>query len=122
MANRPAEAFLGFKWPSQTNQLVPEEIGYREILIPVIGLGEMTCLNLPDQSASLLSGGNLVPFRSKLHIKYLEPRRSFGPKGVPRPLFEPYCYHSYRQHHGGCLFKEGGGVSRALFVPYYGES
>ena len=29
---------------------------YREILIPVIGLGEMTCLNLPHQSASLLSG------------------------------------------------------------------
>ena len=42
-------------------------------------------------------------------------------KGVPRPLLEPYCYHSDRQHHGGCLFKEGG-VSRALFVPYYGES
>ena len=44
-----------------------------------------------------------------LHIKYLEPRRSFGPKGVPRPLLEPYCYHSYGQYHGGCLFKEGGG-------------
>ena len=44
-------------------------------------------------------------------------------KGVPRPLLEPYCYHSYRQHHGGCLFKEwGGGGSQALFVPYYGES
>ena len=68
--------------------------------------------------------GNLVPSRSKLHM-YLEPRRSFGPKGVPRPLLEPYCYHSYGQHHGGCLFKGGGGgggVSRALFVPYYGES
>ena len=73
----------------------------------------MTCLNLPDQSASLLSGerckGNLDPSRSKLHIKYLEPRRSFGPKGVPRPLLEPCCCHSYRQHHGGCLFKGGGG-------------
>ena len=79
----------------------------------------MTCLNLPDQSASLLSGGtlckgNLVPSRSKLHIKYLEPRRSFGPKGVPRPLLEPYCYHSYRQHHGGCLFKEGESKSGPL--------
>ena len=51
---------------------------------------------------------NLVPSRSKLHIKYLEPRWSFCPKGVPRTLLEPYCYHSYRQHHGGCLFKEGG--------------
>ena len=50
--------------------------------------------------------GNLVPSRSNLHIKYLEPRRSFGPKGVPRPLLEPYCYG---QHHGGCLFKGGGG-------------
>ena len=29
-------------------------------------------------------------------------------KGVARPLLEPYCYHSYRQHHGGCLFKEWG--------------
>ena len=58
--------------------------------------------------------GNLVPSRSKLHIKYLEPRRSFGPKGVPRPLLEPYCYHSYGQHHGGCLFKEGGGSKLGL--------
>ena len=38
---------------------------------------------------------------------YLKPRRSFGPKRVPRPLVEPYCYHSYRQHHVGCLFKQG---------------
>ena len=52
LANRPAAA----KWPSQINQLLPEENCYRELLIPVIGLGEMTCLNLPDQSASLLSG------------------------------------------------------------------
>ena len=43
------------------------------------------------------------------YTKYLEARRSFGPKGVPRPLLEPYCYHSYRQHHRGCLFKGGGG-------------
>ena len=57
--------------------------------------------------------GNLVPSRSKLYIKYLEPRQSFGPKGVPRPLLERYCYHSYRQHHGGCLFKEGGGGSKS---------
>ena len=56
------------------------------------------------------------------YTKYLEPRRSFGPKGVRRPLLEPYCYHSYGQHHGGCLFKEVGGTSRTLFVPYYGES
>ena len=57
-----------------------------------------------------LCKGNLVPWsRSKLHIKYLEPRQSFGPKGVPSPLLEPYCYHSYRQPHSGCLFKEGGG-------------
>ena len=34
-------------------------------------------------------------------------------KGVPRPLLEPYCYHSYRQHHGGCLFKEWGGGSKS---------
>ena len=53
--------------------------------------------------------GNLVPSRSKLHIRYLEPRRSFGPKGVPTPLLEPYCYHNYGQHHGSCLFKGGGG-------------
>ena len=66
--------------------------------------------------------GNLVPSRSKLHIKYLEPRRSFGPEGVPRPLLKPYCYHSCGKRHGGCLFKEEGGVSRALFLPYYGES
>ena len=58
--------------------------------------------------------GNLFPSRSKLHIKYLEPRRSFGPKGVPRPLLEPYCYHSYGQYHGGCLFKEGGYVLPSL--------
>ena len=29
-------------------------------------------------------------------------------EGVLRPLLEPYCYHSYRQYHGGCLFKEWG--------------
>ena len=61
-----------------------------------------------------LCKANLVPSRSKLHIKYMEPRRSFGPKGVPRPLLEPYCYHSYRQHHGGCLFKERGSKSGPL--------
>ena len=73
----------------------------------------MTCLNLPDLSAGTLCKGNLVPSRSKLHIKYLEPRRPFGPKGVPRPLLEPYCYHSYIQHHGACLFKGGGGGSKS---------
>ena len=25
-----------------------------------------------------------------------------------KTLLEPYCYHSYRQHHDGCLFKEWG--------------
>ena len=48
------------------------------------------------------------------YTKCLEPRWSFGPKGVPRPLLEPYCYHSYRQHHGGCLFKEWGSKSGPL--------
>ena len=58
--------------------------------------------------------GNLVPSRSKLHMKFLKPRRSFGPKGDPRPLLEPYCHQSYGQHHGGCLFKEGGSKSGPL--------
>ena len=78
----------------------------------------MLCKSLQMHQEGSLRGthckGNLVPSRSKLHINYLEPRWSFGPKGVPRPLLDPYCYHSYGQHHGGCLFKGGGSKSAPL--------
>ena len=59
-------------------------IGYREILIPVIGLSEMTCLNLPDQSASLLSGGNTLqgepgPFQMQVTHKVSGTKTVFWP-------------------------------------------
>ena len=31
----------------------------------------------------------------------------FGPKRFPRPLFIEDCAHSNRQHHSGCLHKQG---------------
>ena len=83
----------------------------------------MLCKSLQmHQEGRVLIMGNTLqvqgepgPFQKQVtHIKYLEPRLSFGPKGVPRPLLEPYCYHSYGQHHGGCLFKEGGSKSGPL--------
>ena len=52
---------------------------FREILIPVIGLGEMSCLNLPDQSASLLSG---PPGWSKVTID----KKSFPTRFVQLPV------------------------------------
>ena len=32
----------------------------------------------------------------------------FDPKGVPRPLPEQHSSYSHRQHHSGCLHKQGG--------------
>ena len=55
------------------------EIGYEEILIQVVGLGEMTCLNLPDQSASLLSG---PPSWSKVLID----KKTFPTRFVQLPV------------------------------------
>ena len=47
--------------------------------------------------------------RCKLHIKYLELKAAFLALKGFQPLPEQYCCCSCRQHHGGCLYKEGGG-------------
>ena len=55
--------------------------------------------------------GNLFPSRKQTAHKLSETKGGLsGPKEVPRPLLEPNSAHSYRQHHSGCLHKQGGGM------------
>ena len=41
-------------------------------------------------------------------LNYLELRRPFGLKRIPRPLVEQCCCHNYRQHNIGYLYEERG--------------
>ena len=59
--------------------------------------------------------GNLVPSRKQVTHKISGTKSGlFGPKGVPTSQLKEYCCHSYRQHHGGWLYK-GGGVKLGPF-------
>ena len=54
--------------------------------------------------------GNLVPSRKQVTHKLSGTKGSLsGPKRVPRHLLEQHSSHSYRQHHSGCLHKQGRG-------------
>ena len=53
---------------------------------------------------------NLVPSRKQVTYRLSEAKgRLSGPKRVPGPPLEQHISHSYRQHHSGCLYKQGGG-------------
>ena len=52
--------------------------------------------------------GNLVPSRKQATHKLSGTKDGLsGPKRVSRPLLEQHSSHSYRQHHSGCLQKQG---------------
>ena len=59
-------------------------------------------------STNLLGGTYLVPPRKQVAHKLSGPKGSpFGLNRVPRPLLKQDSIHSNRQHHGGCLYKQG---------------
>ena len=52
--------------------------------------------------------GNLVPSRKQVTHKLSGTKGSLsGPERFLRPLLEPNSAHSHRQHHSGCLCKQG---------------
>ena len=52
--------------------------------------------------------GNLVPFRKQIAHKLSGTKGGLsGPKEVPTSLPEPKSAQSFRQHHSGCIYKEG---------------
>ena len=57
----------------------------------------MLCESLQMHQEGRVTQGEPGPFQKQVTHK------------VSGTKLEPYCYHSYRHHHGGCLFKGGGG-------------
>ena len=59
--------------------------------------------------------GNLVNSRKQIARKLPDTKGSLtGPKIVPRPLLEQNIAQSYRQHHNGCLYKQGASMKSDL--------
>ena len=58
---------------------------------------------------------NLVPSRKQATHKLSGTKGGLlGPERVPRPLREQHTSDSHRQHHSGCLYKQGGGMKSGL--------
>ena len=56
--------------------------------------------------------GNLVPSRKQVAHNLSGTKGSLsGLKRVPRPLLEQHSSQGYRQHHSGCIHKQGEGIT-----------